>query len=156
MCVCFCQDDPGSATFRAFASAPSSSSGRSNSQTAPPASIGPASVISRVPVDVCCEVAEVGRVEGSGQVVSPSARCVDAFISDVIRGASRDELSFSGFACACARNGDVALSLPALMSLAEFISVPSPGKVAQCRAVVPDYVDVCTPPADERFYAAVG
>ena len=49
MCVCFCQDDPGSATLRAFARAPSSSSGRSNSQTAPPASIGPASVINRFP-----------------------------------------------------------------------------------------------------------
>ena len=100
-------------------------------------------------------MAEVGRVEGSGEVVSPAARGVDAFVSDVRRGASGDELSFSGFAGAGARDGDVALSLPALMPLAEFVSVPPPGKVAQCGAVVPDQVDVCTLSADECFYAAV-
>ena len=47
--VSFVQDDPGSATFRAFVIGPLSSSGMSNSQTVPPPSLGPASVIRRFP-----------------------------------------------------------------------------------------------------------
>ena len=155
MWVSFCQDDPGFATFRVFASAPSSSPGRSNSQTAAP--VFRARIRDQTgPVHVRCEMPEIGPGKGAGQIVAPAARRVDAFIADVRGRPARDELSFVRFARRGAGDGNVASPLPALMPVTELVPVPAPGEIAQVRSIVPAQVDVGAKPADELFQPAVG
>ena len=157
MWVSFCQDDPGFAIFRAFASAPSSSSGRSNSQTAPPASFGPASVIKRVPSRSVAKCQKSGPSKERGQVIAPAARRVDAFIADVGGRPTRDKLSFVRFARRGAGDGHVASSLPALMPLTEFVPHPGP-KGSRARSVPSSriQVDVRAQSAGELFHPAIG
>ena len=108
------------------------------------------------PVDVCCEMPEIGPGKGAGQIVAPAARRVDAFIADVRGRPARDELSFVRFARRGAGDGNVASPLPALMPLTELVPVPAPGEIAQIRSIVPDQVDVRAKPADELLQPAIG
>ena len=104
--------------------------------------------------DVRGEVREVRPgVAGTQMIADAAGRCGPDMVR-VRNGPGFDELVFGRFSRPGAGDGPFGRSAPALVSLAVFVAVASPGHVAEAGSVVPEYVYVCALPTNQALKVA--